>query len=305
MNLRHFNSVFRGHEVPHLGIIPRRRLWFTVSGVIMLVVLASLLINGLVFSINGTDVSVRTQSLSELGTDRSALLTDLADQAGISVDDINILDVGPTWGGQISNKALQGLVVFLVLVSAYIAFRFEWKMALSAQVALLHDILVTVGVYSLTGTEVTPATIIAVLTILGYSLYDTVVIFDKVKENTESVGLVAREGYAGVVNISLNETLMRSVNTSLVVLFPVLSLLLFGGEVLKSFAFALSIGVVSGTYSSIFVASPLLSLLHGKRGGRGRKPAKPAARTTRMRRRSINSSRRRSRATGSSARSGP
>lgn len=319
MNLRHFNSVFRGHEVPHLGIIPRRRLWFTVSGVIMLVVLASLLINGLVFSfdfeggallqypdasgatvaeisatmaeygrgdaevqvVNGTDVSVRTQSLSELGTDRSALLTDLADQAGISVDDINILDVGPTWGGQISNKALQGLVIFLVLVSAYIAFRFEWKMALSAQVALLHDILVTVGVYSLTGTEVTPATIIAVLTILGYSLYDTVVIFDKVKENTESVGLVAREGYAGVVNISLNETLMRSVNTSLVVLFPVLSLLLFGGEVLKSFAFALSIGVVSGTYSSIFVASPLLSLLHGKRGGRGRKPAKPAARTTR------------------------
>jgi preprotein translocase subunit SecF len=220
--------------------------------------------------VNGNQVSIRTQSLSELDTRRTELISALAEQAGIGTEEINILDVGPTWGKQISSKALQGLVIFLILVSLYIAFRFEWKMALSAQVALLHDILVTIGVYSLIGREVTPATVIAVLTILGYSLYDTVVIFDKVKENTESSGMVAREGYAGVVNTSLNETLMRSVNTSLVVLFPVMSLLIFGGEVLQNFAFALGIGIASGTYSSIFVASPLLSLLHGK-DRRGRK----------------------------------
>jgi len=182
------------------------------------------------------------------GTARTPMLADLAKQAGISVNEINITDVGPTWGAQISSKALKGLVIFLVLVTVYIAFRFEWKMAVSAQTALIHDIIITVGIYALVGREVTPATVIAFLTILGYSLYDTVVIFDKVKENTESTALVARDTYAGVVNISL------------VVLLPIASLLLFGGDTLKDFAFALFIGVTSGTYSSIFVASPLLAV---------------------------------------------
>jgi preprotein translocase subunit SecF len=139
--------------------------------------------------------------------------------------------------------------------------RFEWKMSLGALVAMGHDLIITAGIYALVGREVTPETVIAILTILGYSLYDTVVIFDKVKENTEGAALVAREGYSNVVNMSLNQTLMRSVNTSLVVLFPIGALLLFGGDTLKDFAFALFIGVASGAYSSVFLAAPLLATL--------------------------------------------
>jgi len=195
------------------------------------------------------------------GDERARLLSQLAAQAGTTTSEIVINDVGPTWGSQISKKALQGLIIFLVLVTIYIWFRFEWKMAASALTALGHDLIITAGIYALVGREVTPETVIAILTILGYSLYDTVVIFDRVKENTESLALVARDTYSGVVNLSLNETLMRSVNTSLVVLLPILALLLFGGSTLKDFAFALFIGVASGAYSSIFVASPMLALL--------------------------------------------
>ncbi|HEX9312024.1 MAG TPA: protein translocase subunit SecF [Actinomycetota bacterium] len=185
----------------------------------------------------------------------------LAKEAGVSANDINETDVGPTWGGTISRKAVTALIVFLVLVTAYISLRFEPKMALGALVALGHDMIITAGIYALVGREVTPETVIAILTILGYSLYDTVVIFDKIKENTETVSLVARETYTGVANMSLNQTFMRSVNTSLVVLLPIGALLLFGGQTLKDFAFALFIGVASGTYSSIFVAAPVLSIL--------------------------------------------
>lgn len=184
----------------------------------------------------------------------------LARVAGISPDGVNQQDVGPTWGSTISRKAIQGLIVFLILVTLYITLRFEWKMAVGALAALGHDLIVTAGIYALVGREVTPETVVAILTILGYSLYDTVVIFDKVKENTESAALVARETYSGVVNMSLNQTLMRSVNTSLVVLLPIGALLLFGGPTLKDFAFALFIGVGSGTYSSVFMACPVLAL---------------------------------------------
>jgi preprotein translocase subunit SecF len=188
------------------------------------------------------------------------LRAELARVAGISPDEINEQDVGPTFGSTISRKMLTGLIVFLVLVTLYITARFEWKMAIGALVALAHDLIITAGVFALVGREVTPETVIAILTILGYSLYDTVVIFDKVKENTESLASVARDTYSGVVNMSLNQTLMRSVNTSLVVLLPIGSLLLFGGQTLKDFAFALFVGVASGTYSSIFVAAPILAL---------------------------------------------
>src|SRR5207249_9799915 len=133
--------------------------------------------------------------------------------------------------------------------------------AAGALIALGHDLIITAGIYALVGRQVTPETVIAILTILGYSLYDTVVIYDKVKENTEQSSLIARDGYAGVVNLSLNQTLMRSVNTSLVVLLPIGALLLFGGATLKDFAFALFIGVASGAYSSIFIAAPVLALL--------------------------------------------
>jgi preprotein translocase subunit SecF len=188
------------------------------------------------------------------------LRAELARVAGISPNEINEQDVGPTFGSTISRKMLIGLIVFLVLVTLYITARFEWKMAIGALVALAHDLIITAGVFALVGREVTPETVIAILTILGYSLYDTVVIFDKVKENTESLASVARDTYSGVVNMSLNQTLMRSVNTSLVVLLPIGSLLLFGGQTLKDFAFALFVGVASGTYSSIFVAAPILAL---------------------------------------------
>ncbi len=239
------------------------------------------LVAALATQAGATPSDVKTKELG--GDERARLLSQLADQAGVGTADINIQDVGPTWGAQISQKAVQGLIIFLVLVTVYIAFRFEWKMALAAQTALLHDLIITAGIYALVGREVTPATVIAILTILGYSLYDTVVIFDRVKENTESIALVGREGYSNVVNLSLNETLMRSVNTSLVVLLPILSLLLFGGSTLKDFAFALFIGVASGTYSSIFIASPMLALLKEREPryqqiraralGRGARPA--------------------------------
>jgi preprotein translocase subunit SecF len=212
--------------------------------------------------VGGNQISIRTSALTDLTADeRAQLVDDLARQAGVSPGDVSQQVVGPTWGRQISRQALIGLVVVLIAISLYISFRFEWKMAIGAMVAMVHDVLITAGVYALTGREVSPPTVIAILTILGFSLYDTVVIFDKVKENTESAALVTRDTYSGVVNMSLNQTLMRSVNTSLVVLLPIGSLLLFGGQTLKDFAFALFIGVASGTYSSIFVAAPLLSIL--------------------------------------------
>ena len=299
MKLHEAVGVFRGHRVPHLRIIEHRNWWFAISGLLIVLSLLGLFVRGLNLSIDfkggaqlqypdntgvtadqvlstmsqygrgdaevqvvgGTSISIRTSTLTTLGDKRGQLIDALAKQAGDAPADVNVTDVGPTWGAQISKKMLEGLIIFLVLVTVYIAFRFEWKMAISAQVALLHDLIITAGIYALLGREVTPETIIAILTILGYSLYDTVVIFDKIKENTESLALVSRDTYSGVVNLSLNQTLMRSVNTSLVVLLPILSLLLFGGDTLKNFAFALFIGVASGTYSSIFVASPLLATL--------------------------------------------
>ncbi len=185
----------------------------------------------------------------------------LAKQAGVTVTEVSIQDIGPTWGAEISRKALFGLVVVLIAIMIYISFRFEWKMAVGAIIALLHDVLITIGVYALVGREVTPETVIAILTILGFSLYDTVVIYDKIRENTESSALVSKLGYDGVVDLSLNQTFMRSVNTSLVVLLPILSLLLFGGDTLKDFAFAMFIGVATGAYSSIFIAAPVLTML--------------------------------------------
>jgi preprotein translocase subunit SecF len=212
--------------------------------------------------VGGNQISIRTRSLTQLTeTERTRLINTLARQAHVTPDDINRTDVGPTWGGEISRKALEGLIVVLLAITLYISFRFEWKMAVGAQVAMIHDVLITAGVYALVGREVTPATVIAILTILGFSLYDTVVIYDKIQENTESPALLAKDTYSGVVNHSLNQVFMRSVNTSLVVLFPILSLLLFGGSTLKDFAFAMMIGVTTGAYSSIFVAAPLLSFL--------------------------------------------
>jgi preprotein translocase subunit SecF len=212
--------------------------------------------------VGGDQVSIRTSALTDLSAgERTQLFEALAEQAGISPDDISAQVVGPTWGEQISRQAVIGLVVVLLAITLYITLRFEWKMAVGAMVAMVHDVLITAGVYALTGREVSPPTVIAILTILGFSLYDTVVIFDKVKENTESTALLGKDTYEGVANYSMNQVLMRSVNTSLVVILPILSLLLFGGETLKDFAFAMLVGVVTGAYSSIFVATPILVML--------------------------------------------
>ena len=210
----------------------------------------------------GDRVAIRTTALTDLSAEeRTQLFDDLADQAGIVADDISAQVVGPTWGEQISRQALIGLLIVLLSITLYITLRFEWKMALGAMVAMLHDVVVTAGVYALTGREVSPATVIAILTILGFSLYDTVVIYDKVKENVESTAALGKDTYEGVANDSMNQVLMRSVNTSLVVVLPILSLLLFGGDTLKDFAFAMLIGVITGAYSSIFVATPILVVL--------------------------------------------
>jgi preprotein translocase subunit SecF len=175
-------------------------------------------------------------------------------------------DVGASWGSDITSKAVRALVIFLVAVFVYITFRFERKMAIAAMVALVHDILVTAGIYSLSGFQVTPATVVAFLTILGYSLYDTIVVFDKIEENTRGLASTGRMTYTETVNLSMNQVLMRSINTSLVAIMPILSILIIGSWVLgasalQDFGLALFIGLLTGAYSSIFIASPLLAIL--------------------------------------------
>ena len=212
--------------------------------------------------VGGDRVSVRTSSLTDLTPDeRTALIAELADQAGVEPEAISQQVVGPTWGAQISRQALLGLVIVLLAITLYITLRFEWKMAIGAMVALVHDVVITAGIYALSGREVAPATVIAILTILGFSLYDTVVIYDKVKENADNPAMLGRATYEEVANTSMNQVFMRSVNTSLVVLLPIVSLLLFGGATLKDFALAMLIGTTTGAYSSIFVATPLLVVL--------------------------------------------
>jgi preprotein translocase subunit SecF len=172
--------------------------------------------------------------------------------------------VGPSWGSQITQKALEALIIFLVVIIFYLSIAFEWRMAIAAFVALLHDIVITIGVYALTGFEVSPTTVIGLLTILGYSLYDTVVVFDKVRENTAGLLTSQRSTYSDAANLALNQTLVRSINTSITALIPVASILfigagLLGAGTLKDLALVLFVGMLSGTYSSIFIATPVLA----------------------------------------------
>ena len=164
--------------------------------------------------------------------------------------------IGPTFGQTVASSALIAIIASLLVISVYIALRFEWKYAVPVLIALMHDLLITAGVYSLTGREVTTSTVAALLTILGYSLYDTIIVFDRVREN---VPRMPRAAFSQIVNRSMSEVLTRSLATSFCTLLPVLSLLLFGGQTLKDFAFALLVGVASGAYSSIFIASPVLT----------------------------------------------
>lgn len=168
--------------------------------------------------------------------------------------------VGSEWGREVSRKALIALGVFILVILIFITFRLELKMAVTAIGALIHDTLITVGIYALTGRQVTPVTVIAFLTILGYSLYDTIVVFDRVEENTNLQARVGKTAFADIVNESVNQTLMRSLGTTLTTLLPIVTILIFGGETLKDFAFALFLGVFLGAYSSVFLASPILAV---------------------------------------------
>jgi preprotein translocase subunit SecF len=178
----------------------------------------------------------------------------------------NETNVGPTWGGQITDKAIEALIIFFIVVGIYISIRFEPKMALAAFIAMVHDVLVAVGIYSIFNFQVTPDTVVAILTILGYSLYDTVVVFDRVRDNTKGIGATGRVTYTQLINLSMNQTLARSINTSMVAILPVLAVLLVGAELLgattlQDYGLALFVGLLSGAYSSIFIAAPVLCML--------------------------------------------
>ena len=212
-------------------------------------------------------ISIQTEPLDD---DESAeVVTTILETTGAAADDISQTEIGPSWGQEIAKRSAIGLAVFLVLVVLFIwAYFREWKMSLAAIVALAHDVIITVGVYALSGFEVSPATVTGVLTILGFSLYDTVVVFDKVRENTHQL----REShltYAEAANLAVNQTLVRSINTSVVALIPVGAILYvgvvqLGSGSLKDLALALFVGMAAGAYSSIFIATPLLA--HLKQG---------------------------------------
>lgn len=283
------------------NFVGRRKLWYTISGIILAVTIGSLVFRGLNLGIEfkgGAEFQVPNATCSvdqakettnsiidgqavvtQLGDGTLRIQTQdvepavsdqitraLGDACGVEASEIKIQLVGPTWGSDVSKKALQGLIVFLILVTIFLSIYFEWKMAVAALVALAHDLIITIGVYSLLGFEVTPATAIGVLTILGYSLYDTVVVFDKVKENTRGIMGQSRLTYSEAANLAVNQTLIRSINTSIVALLPVGAILfvgswLLGAGTLKDLALALFVGMAAGTYSSIFVATPLLAQL--------------------------------------------
>ncbi|WP_101949697.1 protein translocase subunit SecF [Mycobacterium sp. 3519A] len=294
-------------------VIGRRKLWYTISGLILAVCIASMVLRGFTFGIDfegGTKVSMPTagangtitvqqvedvfsktlgkspESVVVVGNGPSATLqvrseklsNDETEKLGTALFDalqpkgsdgkpskqaISQSDVSETWGGQITKKALIALVVFLVLAAAYITVRYERYMAVSALATLVFDLVVTAGVYSIVGFEVTPATVIGLLTILGFSLYDTVIVFDKVEENTHGFEHTARRTFAEQANLAVNQTFMRSINTSLISVLPIVALMvvavwLLGVGTLKDLALVQLVGVIVGTYSSIFFATPLL-----------------------------------------------
>ncbi|MBH1936838.1 protein translocase subunit SecF [Streptomyces sp. AV19] len=210
------------------------------------------------------DKTLRIQ-VSELTPEQSRKTQDaLAKKLGVPTQKINTDIVGPSWGDEIANKAWQGLAIFMILVVIYLAIAFEWRMALAALIALIHDLTITVGVYALVGFEVTPGTVIGLLTILGYSLYDTVVVFDGLKESAKDITKQTRFTYSEIANRSLNGTLVRSINTTVVALLPVAGLLFIGGGflgagMLNDISLALFVGLAAGAYSSIFIATPLVA----------------------------------------------
>jgi len=287
-----------------IDFVGRRNTWYLVSLAIVLVAVAALVLRGLNFGIEfrggvefrsqivNPSSNVQTVQEAVVGTEIEAAANpvvvssgedtirvqtkplsldqrDVVQQAilGAGATEVSPSSIGPSWGQTVANKALLGLFVFVVLVLLFIwAYFREWRMSAAAIVALAHDLVITVGVYSLSGFEVTPATVTGLLTILGYSLYDTVVVFDKVRENTRGIVTSTRRTYADAANVAVNQTLVRSINTSIAALLPVGAILYvgafqLGSGPLKDLALALFVGMAAGTFSSIFIATPLLAQL--------------------------------------------
>jgi preprotein translocase subunit SecF len=294
-----------------IDYIGKRRRWYAFSGLLIIVSIAALSLQGLHLGIEFKGGSSYTVSkaggtiaqaesalatagitgekvIQQVGNDKIRIQTGtlsaeqsnavedaLASTFGVSVEAIDTQIIGPSWGKEITRKAIYGLVGFLVVVVLYLAMTFEPKMALAAIVAVVHDVFITVGIYALVGFDVTPATVIGFLTILGYSLYDTVVVFDRVRENTKSITSTSKMTYSQAANLAVNQTVVRSLNTTIVALIPVGSILfvgagLLGAGTLKDLSLALFIGLATGAYSSIFIATPLLAAM------REREPAMQA-----------------------------
>ncbi|MCX4646692.1 protein translocase subunit SecF [Streptomyces sp. NPDC056910] len=279
--------------------IGKRKIWYGISILITITAIVGLAVRGLnmgiefeggaVFTTPKTSVSAGTAERSaeaasghdaivqELGTGglriqisgvdtakSDQIKTELAKDLNVPEAKINADLVGPSWGETIANKAWTGLIVFMILVVIYLAIAFEWRMAIAALVALIHDITITVGIYALVGFEVTTGTVIGLLTILGYSLYDTVVVFDSLKEGTKDITKQTRYTYSEIANRSINGTLVRSINTTIVALLPVAGLLFIGGGflgagMLNDISLSLFVGLAAGAYSSIFIATPLVA----------------------------------------------
>ena len=287
------------------NIIGNRKRWYSISAIFILISVAALLIQGLhlgiefkggsSYTINKAGISVadarsavksagitsevivqkigdskvRVQTGSLTAEQNTAVESALTTRFGVSAESIDTQLVGPSWGKEITKKAIYGLVAFLLAVVIFLAMAFEPKMAIAAIVAVVHDVFITVGIYAVVGFDVTPATVIGFLTILGYSLYDTVVVFDKVRENTRSITATGKTTYSDAANLAVNQTLVRSANTSIIALLPVGSILfvgagLLGAGTLKDLSLALFIGLAVGTYSSIFIAPPFLAQLREK-----------------------------------------
>jgi preprotein translocase subunit SecF len=283
-----------------IDFVGRWRRWFAISSVLLVVGIAAIALGNLNFGIDfegGTKFTVAgpQRQLGE-GEIRQALPEFVARDAVIQtagngyevrtpvlsqgqrgqVEDalkealggeVSETSVSPTFGGQVRDQALQAVAAAMLVIVAFISVRFEFAFALAAMVALLHDILITVGFYAIVGREVTLVTVVAVLTVLGYSLYDTIIIFDRVRENAPTVGYNRRR-FDETINTSIRQVVRRSIYTSLCTLIPITALLIFGETTLADFAFALLVGIIAGTYSSIFIASPVLSLYKAWRAGR-------------------------------------
>ena len=295
--------LYRGET--SINFIGNRRRWYGLSGFFVLLSIGALAIQGLSlgiefkggssFTVNtpnpsvaqareavaeagvtsdpivqlvGSDkVRVQTQALEP--AQNNAIQDALAAKFSVSLSSIDTQIIGPSWGKEITRKALYGLFGFLLVVMLYLAMALEPKMAISAIVAVIHDVFITVGIYALVGFDVTPATIIGFLTILGYSLYDTVVVFDRVRDNTKAISAVSTKSYSQAVNLAVNQTIVRSANTSIVAILPVAAILfvgagLLGAGTLKDLSLALFIGLLVGTYSSLFIAPAFLAQLREK-----------------------------------------